>query len=437
MKKVLQQIFSFIKHDVWRIPLHELSPLRSFLIRQLRVLLIAVKGFTEDMIQLRASALTLYSMLSIVPVLAVIFGIAKGFGFEGRLNDQLTSTLSAPNQQEVLNWAMQFANNMLENTKGGIIAGIGVLVLFWSVLKVLGHIESAFNQIWQIHQGRTLLRKFSDYLSFMLIAPVFFMLSSGLNIFMQKIINNVDLLQFAGPLMIRFFPFLMIWILFTLVYMIIPNTKVSFKSALIAGIIAGTAFQLLQWGYINFQGLLSRYGTIYGSFAALPLFIMWLQVSWLIMLFGAEISFANQNIEKYEYEAQSLHISRNYKEILMLYVVHLIVKNFETGKPPYTSNGIAHELHMPIRLIREIIHELIESGVLVEITTGSEKERAYHPGIDINQLTIHYVLEKIADNGQDELDMDRSGILRKISRIKTDFSQTIADSPSNVLLKDI
>lgn len=409
-----------------------------FLIRQLRILLLAIKGFTEDNIQLRASALTLFSMLSIVPVLAVAFGIAQGFGFEEKLNEQICLFFSAENQQQVLEWMITFANNMLANTKGGIIAGVGVLMLFWSVMKVFTHIENSMNQIWQIKRGRSFFRKISDYLSLMLLGPLLIMLSSGITVFMSNLINAIAPLQFLGTSIINIFPYLLIWILFMLVYIIMPNTKVQIKSAMIAGIIAGTIFQLVQFAYVNFQGLLSRYGAIYGSFAALPLFMLWLQISWIILLFGAEIAFANQNIEKYEFESESLHISQYYRKILTFLIAQCIIKNFEQGLPALTSAEISHKLALPVRIVRDITYELTECNILSRtLTDNSNKDYAYQPALDINKISIAYLLEKIDKRGIDDLDAAKTNNLKRFREIQDSILKTIENAPLNKLIKDL
>ena len=436
MNKV-RYIIDFLKNDLWRIPINELSPSKSFLYSQLRILYLAIKGFIEDKVQLRASALTLFSLLSLVPVLAVAFGIAKGFGFENNLNEQLEAAVTTEDQQIVLEQVVKFANNILENTSGGIIAGIGIIFLFWSVMKVLGHIESAFNQVWQIKRSRSFFRKFADYFSFMLFAPILIMISSGFTVFMGKLTGEITVLSYISPLIFKIFPYVLIWLLFTMVYMIMPNTKVNFKSALVAGIVAGTAFQLLQWGYVNFQGALSRYGTIYGSFAALPLFILWLQFSWTIVLFGAELSFANQNMNRFEYEAESLHISPYYKKTLTLYVAHMVIKNFIHGGKTYKAEEIAHKLRLPIRIVREILFDLTDSGIFTETVKETYKESGYQPAIDINTLTISYILEQIEKKGSSDLELGSSKKLKKLTEIQDKFAQTIRKSNENKLLKDI
>jgi membrane protein len=311
---LISNFFTFIRTDIWRIRLADLPFGKSFLIKQLRMIILAFRGYDEDRCLLRASSLTFYTLLSIVPVVAMFFGVAKGFGFERRLEKQLFERF--PGQEEILGQVINFANSLLEQTRGGLIAGIGLLVLFWSVLKVLGHIEmAALNDIWGIKENRSWGRKFSDYLSIMLISPVLVLMSGSATVFITtqvtQITQKVELLGVISPLisfLLKFSPYVLIWALFTILYIIMPNTKVNFKAGLLGGVVAGTLYQIAQWAYISFQISAAKYNAIYGSFAALPLFLMWLQISWWIVLFGAELSFANQNVHTYE----SVRAIRNY-----------------------------------------------------------------------------------------------------------------------------
>jgi membrane protein len=291
VKELTKKSVGFIKEDVWRISLKDKPKYFKWLIMPLRVLLIAFRGFKEDKVSLRASALTFYSMLSVVPVVAMGFGIAKGFGFEKMLEKQLAENFA--DQQEVFNYILTFANSFLENTKGGVIAGIGIAVLFWTVMKVFGNIESSFNAIWQVYKPRVWFRKFSDYLTMMLIAPLLIILSTSANVFIttqiSKITSEVALLGYFSPIiffLVKLIPYVLFWFVLTLIYMVMPNTKVSFKSGFAAGVVAGTIFVFTQYLYIYFQVGVSKYNAIYGSFAALPLFLVWLQTSWLIVLLG-------------------------------------------------------------------------------------------------------------------------------------------------------
>jgi len=442
LKSIISKSVAFIKKDIWRISLDEFSKTKSILINALRVMVLSFRGFIEDKVQLRASALTYFSMLSIVPVVAMAFGIAKGFGLEKALERQLNESLAG--QEEVLNWVIQFANNMLNNAKGGWIAGIGVVVLFWAVIKVLGNIEESFNGIWQIQKGRGFARKFTDYLSILLIAPILMILSSSASVFIaaqvRYLAENSSIISAVGPVLlklIKMIPYVIIWLLFTLLYIIMPNTKVKFKSAVVAGIVAGTIFQIVQWLYIYFQIGVSRYNAVYGGFAALPLFLIWLNISWVIVLFGAEISFSMQNVQKYEFESDSKNISYNHKRIVSLLISNLIVKNFEEGGKPLSAPQISSALKIPIRIIREILYLLVESEVVTEIQSDKTKERSYQPSIDINKITIDYILKKIENFGSAQITVDQSNQYQLISKKLNNFNELISKSPDNVLLKNI
>ena len=299
---MIRNILQFITTDIWRIRLKDIPRARSFFLKLLRIIILAVRGFDEDRCQLRASALTFYSLLSIVPVVAIIFGIAKGFGFQEGLEKELLDKFSE--HQAVLVQVMEFAKSLLETTKGGLIAGIGLAVLFWTVIKVLGSIENSFNNVWGVKKSRPWSRKFTDYMSVLLIAPILFILSSSLMVFITSqvtfITEKFALLGYFSSLiffLLKLLPYCIVWILFTFIYIFMPNTKVRFTSGLVGGIVAGTIYQLVQWGYIAFQVGVAKYNAIYGSFAALPLFLVWLQLSWLVVLFGAEICFSHQNVD--------------------------------------------------------------------------------------------------------------------------------------------
>lgn len=435
---MLRKSIDFVKKDIWKISHKDQSPRMSFLIRQLKILLLAFKGFNEDKVQVRASALTYYSVLSVVPVMAMVIGIAKGFGFQESVEKEIEKAFSG--QQEVQNFLLDFTSKYIESIQGGVIAGIGLGLLVWTVMKVFGNIESSFNDIWQIKKGRSFSRKFSDYLSMMLIAPVLVVLSSGANVFIQGIAGKYELflgLDYIVKLLIATIPYVLIWLLFTLIYMVMPNTKVNFRYAIIAGIIAGTMFQILQWGYITFQGAFSRYNTVYGTFAALPLFLIWLQTSWIIVLFGAEVSFAYQNIENYEFESDSVNISIRAKKLLTLLVSHLVIKRFSKGDFPLTSSEISHQLEIPIRLIRDIIHDLVNSEIFSEVATENPKETKYQPALDIHKLTVSFVLNKVDEKGSNNFHAVRTETLQKLEQIQNDFYKSIHELPTNMLIKDI
>ncbi|VAW38981.1 Ribonuclease BN, partial [hydrothermal vent metagenome] len=415
---------------------------KAFFIKQLRVVVLTVRGFDQDKCFLRASALTLYTLLSIVPVVAMAFGVAKGFGMEQMLETQLMEQFAG--QEEVITRIVGFARTLLENTRGGIVAGVGVGILLYSVIKVMGNIELTFNEIWEIKKGRTFRRKLTDYFSIILIAPILIVISGSITIFItsqavmltEKVawISALSSIIFFGLKMV---PYLLVWLLFTFVYAFVPNTRVEFKSALMAGLFAGTTYQLLQWVYITFQVGIAQYNAIYGSFAALPLFLIWLQLSWLVLLLGAEFSFASQNVDTYEFEPDCLKVSLYFKKLLSLRITHLLVKNFQNGRPSLTAERISHTLGTPVRLVRLLLFELVESGVLYDSRIDDSRELYYSVGRDINQLTLSYVAEALERRGVDTIPVEDTEGLRGIRDALAAFGKEVEKSPANKLLKDI
>jgi membrane protein len=434
----------FIAVDIWRLRLEDLPFGRSFAVKQLRVILLTLRGFDEDRCFARASSLTFNTLLSIVPVVAILFAVAKGFGFETMLKKELIEKLPGEAQQEVLLKVYEYAESLLEVTKSGVIAGIGVVILFWSVINVLSQIEGSLNDIWEIKESRSWGRKFSDYLAIMLLSPLFILLSSSVTVYIQtqitELTNQFELLGFISPLIFfsfKLIPYVLIWILFTIIYVLMPNTKVTIKAGLLAGIVAGTIFQIVQWGYISFQVGTARYNAIYGSFAALPLFLMWVQISWWVVLFGAELSFANQNVDTYEYEPDSNKVSSAFKMVLTLHIAHLLIKNFAKGAKPLIDTDISHQLRTPIRLVHAILYDLVRSRVISQTRTSDSQNFGYQPARDINTLTIKFIVDAIELNGANNIPVARTEEFEALSAALEKFREDMEASPANRLLKDI
>jgi len=440
--KKIQKAVKFVKHDAWSIRRSQLPPGKSISLKLLRVLLLSVRGFDEDKCQLRASALTFYSLVSIVPVAAMVFGIAKGFGFEKVLETQLRDKLAG--QEEILAKVIQFSHSLLSNTKGGLIAGVGLVVLLWAVIKVLGQIEYSFNDIWKVREKRTIGRMFSDYLALMLVCPVVIILSSGVTVFITTQVNLiVEKFTILGNFsafifsLLKLSPYFLMWILFTFLYIFMPNTKVRFTSGLFAGIIIGTVFQIVQWVYITFQVGVVKYNAIYGSFAALPLFLAWLQLSWLIVLYGAEISFAYQNTDDYEFEAEILQASHRLRILLSLQMTIHLIKNFIHGEKPMTDIALSDTSGIPIRFIKEILAQLVQSDIVSVVKLAGKEESAYQPAVDANVLTIRYVIDAIEKRGINSTPFTDHPEFSALSGSLDSFGKNLERLPENKLLKEM
>ncbi|MDO9581660.1 MAG: YihY/virulence factor BrkB family protein [Desulfomicrobium sp.] len=375
------------------------TPAPWFVIRLLRTLLFAARDFHNRQGSLQASALTFYTLLSLVPVAAMAFGVAQGFGLEQLLEKELLRNFAA--QQEVVLQVIAFARNLLNNTKGGLIAGIGVIVLFWSVTRVLGRIEHNFNRIWAV-PSRSMSRKLSDYLAIMLIAPMFLIMSGSVTVFIASQVRAISsqvgmpgVLDPAVSLGLGFAPYLLLWTLFSLLYLIMPNTRVQVGGALLAGILAGSAYQLLQVSYIAFQINVASYNAIYGSFAALPLFLIWLQLSWHIVLFGAEIAHFFPHSDTVAAEPIWRERSMAQTRLLALAVCHEIVQRFHRDEPSISEEIIASEFDMSRSEASEMIDMLVNAHLLYRVQPDGDETPELHPARDSANITVRYVLDAL------------------------------------------
>jgi len=386
-------LFNFITEDIWLLHEQKLPLFKATLIKSLKIIILSVQGFSRDLCPLRASALTLYSILSIVPIIAMLFGIAKGFGFETMLEQQLLE--HAPDQDTLVIQLISFAQNLLESTKGGVIAGIGIVVLFWTIINVIGNIEESFNFIWKIGKGRSISRKFSDYLSLMLLAPVLLIAASSMTVFLKTkitwLITVIHLPEFGTWLVLRglsLSPLVLMIVLFAFTFIFMPNHKINYKAGIIAAMVTGILYHLSQWAYLSLQIGASSYNAVYGSFAALPLFVVWLQVGWMIVLFGCEVAFFLQNYEIYRNNNRFSDLSFSLKKVIALQITHLIIKNFIQLDKPLTATEIATKLVIPIAVIQPVLLNLIASHIIVEFKDQDEVDEVYQPAVDINRLTI-------------------------------------------------
>jgi membrane protein len=442
---MIAPINQFIRRTLWEIRLKDLPPAKAVLFRSLRTLVLAGRGFLKDDCQKQASILTYYSMLNVVPLIAVVFAIAKGFGLEALIEKEVIEMgVKAKWQTEITNQILTFSRSLLEQAKGGIIAGVGIALLFWTVISILNKIEHAFNIIWEVKQDRAPVRKFSDYISMLAFAPVLFIISSTLPVIaaaqVKVIADKIALLgSFSTVILflLSFLPYVFIWILLTLIYVFMPNTRIPVRSAILGGVVAGTVYQVVQWIYIRFQIGVANYGAIYGSFAALPLFLIWIQMSWTIVLFGAEIASANEHYDTYGFVPEYDGLSPGARKRLSLRIFHLVIWRFSEGNPPLTASEIASAVEVPALLVRHLLEEMEEVGLILKTVRGLKSEAAYQPARAIEKLTIKTVLDALESRGVSQIPTPDSEEGRKISALLEALSETVEKSPANLPLKEI
>jgi membrane protein len=442
LKGTFDKTLHYFKEGIWETETRGLSIPRRISIHMLRICYMTAEPLFKDEIHMRASSLTFFSLLSIVPVLAMLFGLAKGFGMDRLLEQSLLSRVQG--QEAVFMKMIEFAKNLLESTKGGVVAGVGVIVLFWSVIKIFGNIEKNFNQIWGVAAGRPFLRKITDYLSLSLLCTVLAAGAGALTVMISSeatsIAAKMEVLAALSPAifaLIKLLPVVVLWIVFTLIYMLMPNTTVRFTSALIAGLVAGSAFQIFQLLYIHFQIGVAKYNAIYGSFAALPLFLVWLQLSWLIVLVGAHLSFAYQNADRFQLASDPCRLSPRCVRLLALQISSLVVKRFCSGEKPMGEKEISRQLKISAPVARDLLEKLTVCGVLSRLQGDSHNEKPYQPALDTHHLSIHFVMARLDRFGLDDLPAMHSESFQKLSSTLDQFGDLVASSPANLLLKDL
>ena len=442
---MVSRFLAFFKNGIWEIQLKNLSPLKAFSVKYLRIILLASRGFARDNCQKTASVLTYYSLLNLVPVVAVAFAMAKGFGLEKLIEKQILEMAEKANwQADITTQLISFSHNLLNQAKGGLIAGVGIVLLFWTVISIMGKIEESLNEIWEIKKSRTLIRKFSDYMAMMVFGPVLLIISTSATVVVasqvKMIVNKIAVLGVFSKvifLLLNLLPYASIWVLLTMLYLIMPNSKIPIRSAILGGVVAGTVAQIVQWVYIKFQIGAASYGAIYGSFAALPLFLGMLQMSWMIVLFGAELAHANENYETFGFHPDYPRMSVSSKKLLMLRIFHLLTKKFSLGEKPLSASQIAYTLEIPVRLVRQLLNELSDVGLVVETARGSKGEVAFQPSRTIENITVKFVLDEYEKYGITKIPDYQSEEADKISKYLKDISETIEKSPSNVRLREI
>jgi len=401
------KLINFFNEELWQANNQNTSSskFKTYSLHFLKIFTLSIKGFIQDHGTLRASALTLYTLLSIVPIIAMLFGVAKGFGFEKTLEQQILEQI--PDQDTLILQLIGMAKNMLASTQGGLVAGFGIVILFWTVIKVIGNIEASFNHIWQVKKARPISRKLSDYLSLMLFAPVMLIAANSINVIVQiKLSELINAIALPGTIaalqLLAYLPILILWGLFSFLFMFMPNTKVNYQSGIFAGIISGTIYFIVQTLYVSLQIGVSSYNAIYGSFTALPLFLIWLQITWVIVLFGSELSFYYQNIELYQFNQKFKYLNFKSKKQLARYIMQAVIQQFShPSENTYSAETLSLKLHIPLSIIKIILHDLVQCQLLAIVSNEEMPTNTYQPAYDIallNDQVIEDALENLGEN---------------------------------------
>jgi membrane protein len=398
-KQIRGQFVSFL----WGTPVEDMPPWKRWLVRPLRIGYALAQDLADGLLSLRAMSLVYTTLLSLVPLIAVSFSVLKAFGVHNQLEPALLNVLEPLGQQgvEITNHILGFVDNM----KVGVLGSVGIGLLLYTVVSLIQKIESALNYTWRVRRPRPLARRFSDYLSVIMVGPVLMFSALGITAsvhqaeWMQTMLAIEPfgaLLAFTGKLI----PYLLVIGAFTFVYMFVPNTRVQLRSAFVGALVAGVLWQTAGWGFTLFVASSTKYTAIYSSLAILIVFMIWLYLSWLILLIGTSIAFYHQHPEFMGTQAYSGRLSNRLLERLALQLLLYIAQNFYRGKQPWTSTALARKFRAPVGSMDNVL-ALLQAGGLV--ASDGEENPGYLPARPLDALTIKQALDVIRAIGETSL----------------------------------
>lgn len=426
----LRRLESWWREDLWSAALtsSKASPAQHFAVMLARTLYIVATGFRTERIKLRAALLTYTSLLSLVPALVVMFSAFAAFqglaGVQDALKRFVVQSLAVSQQEVVMSYLDSFV------TQAGALGTVGVLVLLVTTISLLVNIETAFNDIWGLRRGRSMVHRFQVYWPLVTLGPILV----GLSLSLTAAVETSDTVRELAAIMplvsfvFKLAPVLLTWVSMTLLYMLLPNTHVPFRAALVGGIVAGSLWELAKRLYAIYAGITLEGPSVYGSLAAVPLFILWIYVSWIVALLGATLTFAVQNAKTYEPEDLGARRSQHDRELLAARLLAAVSDSFERGRGPVPAQTLLDEIVVSPRFARQLLTELVESELLVE-TNGEGSEASYVPGRPLAMISLADVVHAIRGGAREErhaLRFDDDDVLgRHVARALGDTERAI------------
>lgn len=404
MNPRIQRFREFIQYDLWRqshMGVH--APKKRLLYRFLQTIILVARGFKDQVLVVRANSLSFALLFAFIPMMALIFAIARGFGFEEILKDKISAGFLA--EANIAPMLLEWVERYLETAREGLFLGIGLIVLIWAVHAFFNMLEKSFNSIWNVKKTRSFGRRMTNYVMTLLLVPVLVVVTSGISIFLNSTGMLAPVLQAIEPIrkfMLRFIPFVVTSAVFTWIFIAIPNTKVKFSSAIIPGIVMGFLYQVVQAFSMFLVVLFTRMSLVYGAFSAIPLVLIWLNITCWLLLIGAELAFAIQNNEHFAYERDIETMSRRYKDYVMLYLLSVIIKRFEQGEAPETLQQMAKKYHLPSRLVAQLLSRLEDTNIIRRVYINNEEEQAFVPALDTSLISVEMVIGRISAQGTEE-----------------------------------
>ena len=437
MNPRIQRLREFIQYDLWRqshIGVH--APKKRLLYRLLQTIILVGRGFKDQVLVVRANSLSFALLFAFIPMMALIYAIARGFGFEEVLKEIISgSFLAEANIAPVL---LEWIERYLETAREGLFLGIGLIVLIWAVYAFFNMLENSFNSIWNVKKTRSFGRRLTNYVMTLLLVPILVVVTSGISIFLNSTEVLAPVLQAIEPIrkfMLRFIPFVATSAVFIWIFMAIPNTKVKFSSAIIPGVVMGLLYQVVQALSMFLVVLFARMSIVYGAFSAIPLVLIWLNITCWLLLIGAELAFAIQNNDLFAYERDIENMSRRYKDYVMLYLLSVIVRRFEQSTSPQTAKQMAEDNQLPIRLVQQLLSRLEETSIVRRVYVEKEEEEAFVPAMDTRMITVEMVIGRISAQGTEDFLQHTP---QEMQAFWQSYLQMIESNPSDdILVRDL
>lgn len=426
-------IWNYVSAGVWT------DNRQRWQVRVVKTLNLSVRSFLNADIQTQACAMTYRTLLAIVPALALLFAIGRGFNMQNLIEGELMHLFPAQHQAVVA--ALGFVDSYLNQSAEGVFVGVGIVFLLWTLISLIMNVEDTFNLVWGIKEGRSLWRKLTDYTAMLIILPVLLICSGGITLVVSNSLQSLLHWSFMTPVVSGFMEvgsWLLTWLFFTVAYVAIPNTRVKFVNALPAGAIAAAGFLVLQWVFVSGQMYVSRYNAIYGSFSFLPLLLIWLQLVWVITLAGAVICYSSQNIFQFNFANEASKISLGYRRRVVLAIATVIVKRFDAGLPAPSAADLIHSYGFPARLVGDAIDRLTRCKLVSHVIIDERHAiTGFQPAMATDAITVGLVYKRLDTMGSHDFVPDFGRRFPGVEAIYESITAAIQATSSGTLLRDL
>lgn len=433
IKTTAVNVWNYCSHGVWT------DTRQKWWVTVVKTANLSARTFMSGDIQTQACAMTYRTLLALVPALALLLAIARGFGFQNYVETELYRLF--PAQKTAIQYAWNFVDSYLSQASEGLFVGVGIIFLLYTLISLIGNTEDTFNNIWGIKQGRNIWRKMSDYTALLLILPILIICVSGINIMLSSTLSAIFTFSFMTPVIswiLEITSWILTFLFFAAVYLLFPNTHVRFKNALISGFFAGVGFLVVQWLFVTGQMYVSRYNAIYGSFSFLPLLLIWLQLVWMITLAGAVLCYSSANIFSFSFDEEIRNMAPVYKCKTYVAIAAIVTRRFGSDRPAISALEIAENYDIPARLVSDICNHLVQAGVFAQVVMDSKKNLfGYQLSQPAEKLTAGYLLERLDSLGLHDFIPSFSERFPGVEKAFAEIELKTAPVTHEIYLKDI